>query len=304
MPPEETILSAAPAAPDTGIVQSQTVEPPAAAAPASAPAVVAAPAVPLTFDKVIGPDGTLSDNWRDLLPETIRGEKSLDSIKNLNVLAQSYVHAQRAIGANKVAIPGPNATPEEIDAFQRSLGRPETADGYQLEIPKDLPEGLVYSDENMKAFREFAFQKGWSQQQAADAVAFQRQILEKQYQEQTAAAEAEYAQTETKLRTEYGDRFDATIAQCNKAVETFGVGEVLKNAGLLNNYEVIKMFARIGESLSESRLKQPEATVQPNAQSRYEELYNNPESAYWKQDHPGHAAAVAEVTQLVKILKK
>ena len=58
MPPEETILSAAPAAPDTGIVQSQTVEPPAAAAPASAPAVAAAPAVPLTFDKVIGPDGT------------------------------------------------------------------------------------------------------------------------------------------------------------------------------------------------------------------------------------------------------
>lgn len=299
---ENSIIAQSPAVPDDGIVQNQPQSTtPDPAAPAQNPAPTP-PAQPLTFDRVVSSDGSLAENWRELLPENIRNEKCLDSIRNMNVLAQSYVHAQRAIGANKIAIPGPNATPEEIDSFQRALGRPEHAEDYKFEIPENLPSNIIYSDENMQDFRKFAFEHGWSQQQAADAVAFQRTLLEKQLTRMETESDREYQQTETRLRAEYGDRYDAMIAQCERAVDTYGVREVLKNARLLNNYEVVKMFARIGESISESRLKLPEGNPPSNAQSRYDEIYNNPESPYWKPEHPGHAAAVAEVARLVKMI--
>ena len=45
------------------------------------------------------------------------------------------------IGADKVAIPGKYATDEDWSEVYNKLGRPETADLYNLEV--NLPEGHV-----------------------------------------------------------------------------------------------------------------------------------------------------------------
>ena len=97
------------------------------------------------FGKMVGEHGVLADNWREGLPENIRGEKCLDSIKTIGTLAQSYVHAQRAIGANKVEIPQEGATPEEWGAFYKALGRPDAESEYKTEGVK-LPEGVIRGD--------------------------------------------------------------------------------------------------------------------------------------------------------------
>lgn len=258
----------------------------------------------VSFDGLVGKDGMLSEGWRNALPENIRNERSLDSIKNFSTLAQSYVHAQKAIGANKVAIPGADATPEEKSAFYNALGRPEKAEDYKIETPADIPEGLVFNDESMNEFKKFAFEHGLSQEQANKAVEFQGQMLAKEYQASVAAAEAEFVQTEAKLKTEFGPNYNNTIAQCNKAMQTFGVVETLKNAGLLNNYEVIKMFSKIGGSLSESKLKGESEPVSSSAQSRYNDIIGNTDGAYYKHDHPMHEQTVAEVTRLLSVLNQ
>ncbi|MBQ6352029.1 MAG: hypothetical protein IJJ28_02025, partial [Lentisphaeria bacterium] len=97
------------------------------------------------FAKMVGAEGALAENWREGLPESIRSEKCLDSIKTIGTLAQSYVHAQKSMGANKVAIPGENATPEEIDAFHKALGRPDKMEDYSTD-KVELPEGIVLDD--------------------------------------------------------------------------------------------------------------------------------------------------------------
>ena len=83
--------------------------------------------VKVEYGQVITADGGLHDNWRNVLTENIRNEKCLDNIKTFGALAQNYVHAQRAMGAKRFAMPSENSTPEEWNEFYTTLGRPENA---------------------------------------------------------------------------------------------------------------------------------------------------------------------------------
>ena len=297
MPDENTILGGDSAA--TGVTGEPKVT-----GTEQTPNTTTATTETFDFAKMVGAEGALAENWRDGLPESIRGEKCLDSIKTIGTLAQSYVHAQHAIGANKVAIPGENATPEEWNEFYKACGRPETAEGYKHDGVK-LPEGITLDDEQVAAFRKFAFENGMSQKAFEAALAFDVGRVEKMQQKAQAAHDAEYNETLTKLRTEFGDRFDTVVAQCNKAMATFGLTEVLRDKGLLNNYTVIKALAGIGERIGESKLKGGDAQVPAgDPASRLAEIQGNPDDPYYKKEHPAHNARVAEVNGLLAALAK
>lgn len=299
---KQSILSAEEPAVETGTVEVQEIVEPAQQEQVNSGAGTINESGEISFDGIVGKDGALSENWRNSLPENIRGEKSLDSIKHFSTLAQSYVHAQKSIGSNKVAIPSEHATPEEKSAFYNAIGRPESPEKYDISTPTDIPEGLVFNDESVNEFKQFAFEHGLSNEQASKAVEFQGKMLAKQYQEAQAQAEAEYSDTEAKLKAEFGGEYNNVISQANKALSTFGVGKTLEESGLLNNYDVIKMFSKIGASLSESKLKNDGQPVSSSAQSRYDELIGDTNSAYYRNDHPLHEQAVKEVTRLITTL--
>ena len=144
-----------------------------------------------------------------------------------------------------------------------------------------------------------------SQKAFEAALAFDVGRVEKIQQAAKAAHDAEYNETLTKLRTEFGDRFDTVVAQCNKAMETFGLTEVLRDKGLLNNYTIIKALAGIGERIGESKLKGGEAQVSAGDPSaRLDEIRSNPDDPYYKKDHPAHNARVAEVNGLLAAIAK
>jgi len=159
MPDEPVIPASEPAsepAPVTPVATPvvPTADPPAT--PAAAPTPVAEP---ISISSVIGPDGKFLDNWKDSLPEEIRHEKSLDMVTDLPGAMKQLVNAQKMIGKDKIVIPGEGASQEEKDAFQIALGRPETKDGYTVEIPDDLKD--VFGVEESQ---EMAFALGLSQE--------------------------------------------------------------------------------------------------------------------------------------------
>jgi hypothetical protein len=119
----ETLLNGNPEPAKTGIQPNSTVTGNPEPNPNPAPAK-------FDFKSMLGDAGEFSENWRDGLPEGIRGEHCLDNIKNISALANSYVHAQKAIGANKVALPNENSTEEDWTAFYKACGRPESETAY------------------------------------------------------------------------------------------------------------------------------------------------------------------------------
>tara|TARA_R100001440_G_C2477036_1_gene112701 strand:+ start:346 stop:702 length:357 start_codon:yes stop_codon:yes gene_type:complete len=95
-------------------------------------------------------EATTEFNFRDHIDETIRDDPSLSTYKDINGMAKSLINAQKMVGADKVAIPGKYTTPEEMDSFYSKIGRPETADGYELSSNE------VIGDEGVTFFRELA----------------------------------------------------------------------------------------------------------------------------------------------------
>ena len=266
---------------------------------------------PFDFKTMLGDAGEFSANWRDGLPEEIRGERCLDNIKNIGALANSYVHAQRAIGANKVALPNENSTEEDWAAFYKACGRPDGENDYTTDGVK-LPEGITLDADKVNEFRKFAFANGFNQKMFNAALAFDVERVQRQSAEAEAAAQVEYNETLTKLKTDetsgelrrqYGNDFatmDAVIKQCNKAMQTFGLTEVAAKAGLLNNYQFIRAMAGIGASMSESRIKgndAPHLTSDPDA--RLNEILGNTNDPYYNKEHPMHEARVREVTSIL-----
>ena len=77
-------------------------------------------------------------NWRDSLSDDIRGDASLENINDINSLAKGYVHAQRMVGADKIALPGKYATEDDWQQVYTKLGRPESPENYELNY--NLPE--------------------------------------------------------------------------------------------------------------------------------------------------------------------
>ena len=276
---------------DNPQVNSENTPP---AAPPAAP-----PAGEFDFSGIVAKDGSLAENWRDGLPESLRGEKSLENIKDFRHLAQSYVHAQHAIGANKIALPGEHATPDEMAAFYNALGRPEKADGYDTK-GLQIPKGVELDDTQLKEFREFAHRNGLSQKAFAAMLEYDASRAAKQAEAAAQDAKLEYDETVAKLKAEFGSKLDDTILQCNKAIETFGLKEVLAEKGLLNNYAIIKALVTIGEKISESKLVDGDRSgIDSTPQSRIDAIVNNPDDPFYKKDHPAHDARVAEVRRLM-----
>lgn len=259
-----------------------------------------------TFDysKMLTAEGGLADNWKEALPENIRNEKCLDNIKTFGTLAQGYVHAQKAMGAKRLAVPGETSTAEEWNDFYKALGRPDAEKDYKHDSV-ELPDGITLDENQLAEFKKFAFTHGMNQKTFEAALAFDIQRSQKAYEAAQVAHNAEYTETLGKLKQEYGNTFDTVIAQCNKAMETFGLTEVMREKGLLNNYTVIKALANIGEKMSESKLKGDSGTPSGmDPASRLAEIRNNYDDPYYKKEHPAHKARVEEVNRLLAALAK
>jgi hypothetical protein len=187
-------------------------------------------------------------DWRTSLPEEMRGDKSFEKFKGVPDLAKSYVEIQKTMG-NAIHIPRAEATPEELDKFYARLGRPESADKYELKRP-EMAEGAKYDEEMEAAFKPIAYKAGLTPRQA--------QTILDEYNTVTAKRMEGYSKTMEdgvgKLKTEWGQNYDKNIGLAGRAVKELGGDELramLEETGLGNHPVLIKVFAKLGQDLVE-----------------------------------------------------
>ena len=58
-----------------------------------------------------------SVDWKASLEDGVKNDPSLADIQDVSGLAKSYIHAQKMVGADKVALPKENASEEELNTF-------------------------------------------------------------------------------------------------------------------------------------------------------------------------------------------
>lgn len=148
-------------------------------------------------------------DWRSSLSEDLRAEKSLESFKDINGLAKSYIETKRMVGERQggITLPKPDAKPEEWAAFYGKLGRPDSPDKYELAVPENLPAGLAWQPDLEKSWRQTAHGLGLTPQQFKAVTDFYNAHRLQELDGATAQLGEERGKAEADLEKRWGPRF-------------------------------------------------------------------------------------------------
>ena len=158
--------------------------------------------------------------------------------------------------------PGKEASDEDIAAFNRAIGVPNEADGYDWPVA----QGGQAPDEDLQLARAewsaFFFENRFSKTQAENAMA---KVAEMERRQQQAMAEADRAFAESQdaqLKTAWGPEYNRNRERANRAAsEIFGEDfdairhmETKDGRFVMDNTAMLKAFARIGSEMGEGVL--------------------------------------------------
>ena len=168
----------------------------------------------------------------------------LSKFEKLSDLASAYIEAEGKLGSSIVK-PGENASDEERRAFYKALGVPDAADKYSIEGDGD----------DVKMFREMAFKNNLTDEQAKAFYKSLQEVGNNTIAAQKAAFAQQAQDTQAALQKEYGKDYQTKIGMLKRGVATYGgekMGAKLQQAGLLGDYDVVKMFILLGEQSAEA----------------------------------------------------
>ena len=173
--------------------------------------------------------------------EADKAEK-LSKFEKIGDLAKNYLELEGKLG-NSLVKPGKDASAEEVDAFYRQLGKPESADKYTIE------------GENTDLFRKVAYDNNLTDEQAKAIFQSLKEVGTNLLEQQKAAFAQQAAETQKALQAEYGKDYSTKIEMLKRGVAAYGgekVGAKLQQAGLLADPDVVKMFILLGEQSQEA----------------------------------------------------
>jgi len=238
------------------------------------------------------------------LPEELRNENSLSTITSFEGLAKSFVHAQKAIGKDRIAIPDKHATKEDWKGVFNKLGNPGDIKDYKL----DIPEGS--NTEIIDKLKSVAHENGIMPWQFKEMLTSFDGVLKERAN--TASNQEQLNQKEAldKLKTEYGNAFETNVKKANVAFSEFLPDAADRKAaidqGLGNNPLLIKILANASKMMSEDQFLGQGAgqftTMSPkDAEMKARAIMGDSSHPYRNKSHPNHLAAQKEVKDLWKL---
>lgn len=166
------------------------------------------------------------------VPDAYAGKPWVEKIKSNDDVWKTLDNAQSLIGKKTNPVPGENATAEEIANFNKLLGVPEDAKGYQFKAIENLPEGVDLSPYQEKA--SAIFHKAGLTPKQAQAVwdEYIKDELETANQQGAASKEQQAAldkEFDEITKAEFGDKYDEAAKSAQELINQY-VPDTLKTA--------------------------------------------------------------------------
>ena len=249
------------------------------------------------------PVPTVAKSWKEAIPEELRNDPNISKFTELEALAKSYVNATRMIGQDKVAVPNNNSTEDQWNEVYDKLGRPESAEKYQLDVKSDI---VPLDDGAIKQFAENAHQLGLNNKQAQGILEFYKNSMEGSAQQSKIDNETAQANAEQELRKEWGSNYEnnikkaGSIAKANMNPEVLDM-ELKDGTRLGDHPAIIKGFANIANLMSEDKLVSTESenvSQGTDYEAEISKIVNDRDGPYWNKAHPDHDKVVQQVFTL------
>ena len=244
-------------------------------------------------------------NFKDLIPENFREEKSLENFNNMEDFVKSYLHAQKMVGADKIPVPNKHSTDEDWNEVFKRLGAPGSPDDYKYDF-KDQE----MDSQQVQEFNKTAHRLGLLPKQAEGLIKFYNEMNGNIAANQEEAAAKAQLDVETELKKEFGPQFNKRLDQAKRlAVNSLGQdfleNTYLKDGSRLgDNLQVIKAFSDLADKLSEDPIIQGDGSSYMTAKDIEKEITELTQegSAYWDKTHINHQKSVDEVLKLREML--
>ena len=268
---------------------------------------VAQPEASLLETPAEAAQGGSGDDFLSMIPEELRDHPSISPIKDVPNLARSFVNAQRLIGAEKLPLPA-NPSDADLDNIYGKLGRPESAEGYEI-----APDGVIVTEDVAKSFSEAAHALRLTPDQANGILEYYRGVASTASEMSVEQENAQKASTETALRQEWGDEYQAKVSDAGKIVKEFGsvdlLGMQLADGTRVGNHpDFIRAFAKIAEFrasvTSEDTVSDSAQTSLQSRRSAQEEIQAIMHGPNYmnKKDPVARQAAIERVNELMGVL--
>jgi hypothetical protein len=220
---------------------------------------------------------TVNNEW---LPEEYRSDKSFEKFKDISGLAKSYKEMQSMLGKKGSAIPTAESSPEEWQNFYKSLGVPEEATGYTLDVDAELKLPETLYDDNMKKIYQDVFKE-------ANLTPAQAKVIwdarNKYLVDEIANQQTEYNKmvenVTNQLKKDWGDKFNSEL---NKSLQSFRYlfpDTDPKDHPLVNNIDFLRTLNKIHSLIGDDKIIETKQT--PNSaqaiDSEINEILNNPD---------------------------
>lgn len=253
-----------------------------------------------------------NDEWAKMLgtlPDELKSDSSLSTIKDFQGLVKSYVSAQKMVGG-KINLPDPkHATEADYIAVLKKMGVPEKLEEYNFKLPEGA-KAEELNPEIMNKLKAAAHASGvlpWQFEKIFGAYYEQVSGITSQQEKEW---EAEMKQNVDSLKKEWGQGFDTMVKKANVALKELVPNEgdrvKLIEDGLGGHPVIMKILANaakyfkedvfIGQGAGEFSGMTPEQALQ-----KARDIQGNMDHPYRKPTHPNHKAAKEEVANLYKI---
>jgi len=206
--------------------------------------------------------GEATANWRETLPEDLRGR--MEKFSSPTDVAKAYAELE-ARQSEAITLPGADASEGQVAAFRKKLGIPETAEAYVEAVPApEIPDGGPVSAEQAQGtVAKFA---GIAHEHNIPPAAFK--ALSEAYFADLSAAHAEAIEGVTKageaaaaaLDREWGRDAEANNSFSKRPIAQFDpdgefrefLNDKTVDGMQIGNHPAFrKFFARLGRSMSE-----------------------------------------------------
>lgn len=254
------------------------------------------------------PPATPPVEWvslRNSLPDDLKNDPSLGTITSLEGLTKSYIHAQKAIGQDKIPVPSKHATPDDWKGVFHKLGVPEKLDDYKLNL-----EGVEVDKDIISKVSQIAHEKGILPWQLESVIKGFNDIALEVSSTREASFKTQAEESVNALKKEWGSEFDNQVKRANVAMRHLLPDakdqQALIDAGLGTNPALLKMLAGASKMMKEddfiSHGEGRLAGVTPaEALQKARAIQSDMSHPYRNPEHPNHKAAKEEVRRLYDI---
>lgn len=249
--------------------------------------------IPFDFTKALDEKGGFRPGWHDTLPPELKDYSGILSrypnpIEALRALGESRKLISQRQESNKP--PGEGAKPEEVAAWRKHIGVPETPEGYNVKAPEKLPEGVTWNDAEAGEFAKFAHEINLTPQQVNRLLEYEIKNRETMWQTGNAKLTEYTQQQAAALKNEWGAEFDANISKAKHTAQLLGVD--INDPALGNNPAFVKAMAQASSLISEDKLVgSGRGGSVMGGQQQADDILNNPNNpwhnAYWGREGEG-----------------